>query len=109
MKRARFIPEARREFLAEVSYYNKAQPDLGARFTGAVEEAAARALAFPLAGTPSVAGTRRVILADADERTCPANCGCPLSHLDPLRSGHMIPFSSAAHSEGKENFNLKRA
>lgn len=62
MKRARFVSEARREFLAEVSYYNKAQPELGTRFTTAVEEAAARALAFPLAGTPSAADTRRVIL-----------------------------------------------
>lgn len=64
VKRARFVPEARREFLAEVAYYDKAQPDLGARFASAVEEAAARALAFPLAGTPAIAGTRRVILKD---------------------------------------------
>lgn len=64
MKRARFIAEARREFLAEIAFYNEARPGLGARFTFAVEEAAARAVAFPLAGSPSVANTRRVILKD---------------------------------------------
>jgi len=35
---------------------------LGERFTAAVEEAAARALAFPLSGSPSRANTRRVIV-----------------------------------------------
>ena len=43
MKYARFIAAARLEFLAEVIYYNEAQPGLGERFTAAVEEAAARA------------------------------------------------------------------
>lgn len=62
MKRARFVAEARQEFLAEVAYYNEAQPGLGVRFTKAVEEATARALAFPLSGTPSVSDTRRVLL-----------------------------------------------
>ena len=62
MKRARFVAAARQEFLAEVAYYTEVQAGLGARFTAAVEEAAARALAFPLAGSPSVAGTRRAIL-----------------------------------------------
>lgn len=62
MKRVRFIAEARREFLAEVAFYNEAQPGLGSRFTIAVEEAAARAVVFPLVGSPSIAGTRRVIL-----------------------------------------------
>ena len=50
MKKARFIAKARREFLAEVTYYTEAQPGLGARFSAAVEEAAARALAFPSQG-----------------------------------------------------------
>lgn len=35
---------------------------LGLRFTKAVEEATARALAFPLSGSPSVANTRRVLV-----------------------------------------------
>jgi len=48
VKRARFVTEARQEFLAEVAYYNEAQPGLGDRFTKAVEEATVRALTFPL-------------------------------------------------------------
>ncbi|MGQ0603069.1 MAG: hypothetical protein ACT4QE_15410, partial [Anaerolineales bacterium] len=51
MSRARFIAAARLEFLAEVIYYSEAEAGLGARFTTAVEEAAARAVAFPLAGS----------------------------------------------------------
>jgi len=64
VKQARFVADARREFLAEVTFYYEAQPGLGSRFTKAVEEAAARAVAFPLAGSPSIANTRRVILKD---------------------------------------------
>jgi len=62
VKRARFTAAARLEFLAEVIYHNEAQPGLGERFTAAVEEAAARALAFPQSGSPSRANTRRVIV-----------------------------------------------
>ena len=62
MKNARFIAAARLEFLAEVVYYNEAQPGLGERFTAAVEEAAARAVAFPLSRAPSNAKTRRMIV-----------------------------------------------
>ncbi|MDE2180566.1 MAG: type II toxin-antitoxin system RelE/ParE family toxin [candidate division NC10 bacterium] len=62
MKRARFIAAARLEFLAEVIYHNEAQPGLGERFTAAVEGAAARALAFPLSGSPSRSNTRRMIV-----------------------------------------------
>ena len=62
MKSARFVPAARREFLAELVYYNQEQPGLGARFTASVEEAAARALSFPRAGSPATANTRRVLL-----------------------------------------------
>ena len=62
MKRARFIAGARREFLAEVGYYEEAAAGSGARFTAAVQEAAARALAFPLFGSPAEAGTRRVFV-----------------------------------------------
>ena len=43
MKHARFVAVARREFLAEVAFYNVDQNGLGARFASAVEEAAARA------------------------------------------------------------------
>jgi hypothetical protein len=35
VRRARFVAAARREFLAEVVYYNKERADLGARSTAA--------------------------------------------------------------------------
>jgi plasmid stabilization system protein ParE len=38
------------------------QPGLGERFTAAVEEATARAVGFPLSGSPSHAKTRRMIV-----------------------------------------------
>ena len=62
MKSARFIAAARQEFLVEVAYYNEIRPQLGEYFATAVEEATARALAFPLAGSSSIANTRRVIV-----------------------------------------------
>lgn len=62
MRRARFIPAARLEFLAEITWHDEAQPGLGMRFTAAVEEAVARALAFPLSGSASRGKTRRIIL-----------------------------------------------
>lgn len=62
MKRVRFIAPARREFLSEVIYYNGKEPGLGARFAAAVEEAATRAVAFPLTGTPASQSTRRVFV-----------------------------------------------
>ena len=54
MKRARFIAPARRELLAEVAYYSNKELRLGSRFLTAVEDATARALAYPLTGTPGV-------------------------------------------------------
>ena len=64
MKHARFLAAARLEYLAEVAYYSEIEGGLGLRFTDAVEEATSRALAFPLAGTPAEADTRRVLLKD---------------------------------------------
>ncbi|MBK8163763.1 MAG: type II toxin-antitoxin system RelE/ParE family toxin [Gammaproteobacteria bacterium] len=64
MKHARFVAAARREFLAQVIYYNEEESGLGARFTAAVEEAVIRALAFPLAGSPATRSTRRVFVKD---------------------------------------------
>ena len=60
MKRVRFLSAAREEFLAEVAYYSTAQQGLGTQFALAVEEATIRALAFPLAGSPSAAKSRHV-------------------------------------------------
>lgn len=62
MKQARFLVAARREYLAEITYYTETEPGAGTRFADAVEAAAARAIAFPLAGAPLGSGTRRVLL-----------------------------------------------
>lgn len=64
MKRAHFVAPARREFLAEVAYYNSKEPGVGARFATAVEEATMRALAFPLTGSPASKNTRRMFVQD---------------------------------------------
>jgi hypothetical protein len=53
---------ARREFLAQVVRYDQEQSGLGARFTSAVEEATALAIAFPLAGSSASKNTRKVLL-----------------------------------------------
>ncbi len=68
MRRVRFVAAARLEFLAEVIYYNKERAGLGARFTAAVEEATARAAAFPLTGSPASKSTRRVFVRDFPTR-----------------------------------------
>ena len=60
--RVRFLGAASQEFLAEVRYYNAEQAGLGLRFSVAVEEALARALAFPLSGSRGPARTRRMFL-----------------------------------------------
>jgi plasmid stabilization system protein ParE len=62
MSRARFIAAARLEYLAEVIYYSEAETGLGVRFAAAVEEAAARALTFPLSGSPYRSDTRLVLV-----------------------------------------------
>ena len=64
MKRARFVAPARRELLAEVAYYSKKELGLGSRFLAAVEDATARALAYPLTGTRASENTRRLVLKD---------------------------------------------
>lgn len=53
---------ARREFLAQIVYYNNEEANLGGRFSAEVEEATALAVAFPLAGSPATKNTRRVFL-----------------------------------------------
>ena len=64
MKRARFVDPARRELFAEVAYYEAKEPGLGGRFLAAVEEATARALAYPLTGSPASERTHRMFLKD---------------------------------------------
>ena len=62
MTRARFVTPARQEFLEQIEHYEREEAGLGARFVAAVEEATARALAFPLAGSIASKSTRRVYL-----------------------------------------------
>ena len=62
MNRVRFLEEAETEFLQDVEYYATGQTDGAERFRTAVEEAAGRALAFPMAGPPYRSKTRRVFV-----------------------------------------------
>jgi hypothetical protein len=64
VKLARFADPARSELLAEVAYYEDKEPGLGKKFLLAVEEATARALSYPLTGTPASKRTRRMFLRD---------------------------------------------
>ena len=52
MNRVRFVEPAKLEIFAEVGYYHRVEAGLGAKFLEAVEDATARALAYPLAGSP---------------------------------------------------------
>jgi hypothetical protein len=64
VNRVRFVQPARLEILAEVAYYHRLEAGLGTKFLEAVEDATARALAYPLAGSPAQNKTRRVFLRD---------------------------------------------
>jgi toxin ParE1/3/4 len=86
VSRARFIAAARLELLAEVIHYNETEPGLGMRFVSAVEEAAARAVAFPRAGSPNHYNTRRVILK-----------GFPFSLIYRPQSDGIVVFAVAHH------------
>ena len=87
MSRARFIAAARLEFLAEVIYYSEVEAGLGVRFATAVEEAAARALAFPESGSPYRANTRRVFVKDF-----------PFSLIYRLEPDGIVIFAVANHA-----------
>jgi len=58
----RSLEEAGAEFFKEVQYYAGVQAGGAVRFRAAVEDATARALAFPLAGLGYIEGTRRVFV-----------------------------------------------
>jgi hypothetical protein len=51
-------------FLLKLAYYEDKEPGLGERFLAAVEDATARALAYPLTGSQATERTRRMILKD---------------------------------------------
>ena len=88
MSRAKFIAAARLEFLAEVIFYNEAQAGLGTRFTAEVEEAAARALAFPMSGSPFRANTCRVFVQEF-----------PFSLIYRPEPGGIVIFAIAHHAK----------
>jgi plasmid stabilization system protein ParE len=48
----------------EVDYYHRDNAGLGSKFLQALEDATARVLAYPLAGSPAQHETRRVFLRD---------------------------------------------
>jgi plasmid stabilization system protein ParE len=56
--KARFLPDAEAELLAEVSYYSNAGTGLGIKFARAVEVAVGMAIAHPERGRPAARGTR---------------------------------------------------
>jgi hypothetical protein len=52
VKRARFLKEARSEFLDRVAHYEQIERGLGERFRSSVQAAVVLAATFPLAGAP---------------------------------------------------------
>jgi len=57
VRSARFVETAKLELLDEVAYYEAKEPGLGGRFLVAVQEAVARALLYPLTGSPCTQNT----------------------------------------------------
>jgi plasmid stabilization system protein ParE len=62
LKEIRFLAAARRELLAEITYYNESGRGLGAKFAGAFEKALTIAAQFPKAGSQGPAATRKVMV-----------------------------------------------
>jgi plasmid stabilization system protein ParE len=60
VKPARFLQEAKDEFLEQVAYYEDMQQGLGSRFRQSVEAATAMACARPELGSPWKQNTRRI-------------------------------------------------
>ncbi len=96
MKRVRFVAPARREFLAEVAYYNGQEPGLGTRFAAAVEEATLRAVAFPFSGSPSSRNTRRVFVR-----------GFPFAVVYRPDELGIVVFALAHHARGPEYWHAR--
>jgi plasmid stabilization system protein ParE len=88
VRKVEFIPEAREEFMAEVSFYEAAKQGLGEKFSSSVEKAVSLVVAFPNVGSPSASGTRRVVIK-----------GFPFWLVYKLsRSGYIIIFAIAHQS-----------
>jgi hypothetical protein len=62
VRKIEFIPEAREEFMAEVSFYEATKQGLGEKFSSSVEKAVSLVVAFPNVGSPSASDTRRVVI-----------------------------------------------
>lgn len=62
MRKVRLVPDARHEFLKEVTYYEDIRKGLGRRFRTAATAAFKRAGESPLSGKPGVAETRRILV-----------------------------------------------
>jgi plasmid stabilization system protein ParE len=60
VRRIRFHDDARLELVAQIDYYENEQPGRGARFSAAVEAAAALAASLPFVSATYKYGTRRV-------------------------------------------------
>lgn len=87
MKLIRFTAEARQEFLSEVAYYSEVEQSLGKRFSTAIEEATARALTFPNAGSLSASNTR-----------CVFTKGFPFSIIFRPEENGIVVFAVAHHT-----------
>ena len=58
----RFLPQARKELLDEISYYGSVQEGLGVRFEKAIAEAVRRAVENPEHGASRSKNTRRLLV-----------------------------------------------
>ncbi|MGE3271958.1 MAG: type II toxin-antitoxin system RelE/ParE family toxin [Chloroflexota bacterium] len=87
MIRVRFDEAAREELLVETAYNARQQPGLAARFVQSVEDTVARIVAFPHAGTPGPAHTRRAHISDF-----------PFSVVYRVEDDEIVVFALAHHA-----------
>jgi len=98
VRKIEFIPEARQELMAEVSFYETAQQGLGEKFASSVEKAVSLVAAFPNVGSPAACGTRRVVIK-----------GFPFWLVyKPYQSGRIIIFA-IAHQSRRPGYWANRA
>ena len=96
MNRIVFDPDARREFLAAVAYYESCQPGLGERFSEVVEAAARRIGEMPLKYRVIRHPFRRCIVPHF-----------PYGILYTIRPEHIL-IVAIAHAKRKPGYWLKR-
>ena len=93
MRRARFVAPDRRELLAEVAHHNNKELGLDCLLLAAVKEATARALAYPLTGTPASEGTRRMLLNEF-----------PFAHAYRPDENGIVIFALSRHARRPESW-----